>query len=378
MKRDYYEVLGVSREADADQIKRAYRQLAMKHHPDRNPNDAGAEARFKDATEAYEVLRDPQKRSAYDRFGHAGLRGFSGAGEPFDLSDAIHAFMRDFGGFGGFEELFGAGRRTPPGPRRGTDIQVRVQLALEEVAAGVEKTLTLSVLEPCPTCNGTGSETGERRTCPDCGGAGEVRQARRSIFGQLINVMTCPRCQGEGRVVDRPCRACGGDGRQRKETRVKVKIPSGVSTGNYLTLRGQGNVGPGGGPRGNVVVVLEVLEHSEFRRDGDDVLLEQPVSFTQAALGSTITIPTLDGPAEVRIPPGIQSGAVLTLRGKGIPHLSARGRGDLLVRVRVWIPQKLTAEERRLIEELGRFENQQPPTGSPAGFWEKMKEALTG
>ncbi len=377
MPRDYYDVLGVSRGASPEELKRAYRQLAMAHHPDRNPHDSGAEARFKEATEAYEVLKDPQKRSAYDRYGHAGVRGGYGGADGFDLSDALQTFMRDFGGFAGFEEIFGRSSRPRPSSRRGNDLQVRVQLTLPEVATGVEKTLTLAVLEPCAACAATGSETGQRARCPECGGAGELRQARRSIFGQFVNVVTCPRCAGEGTVVERPCRTCGGDGRQRREKKVKVRIPPGVSTGNYLTLRGQGNVGPTGGGRGNVMVVVEVLEHEDFRREGDDVLLEHAISFSQAALGATVTIPTLEGPAELTIPPGTQSGTVLALRGKGIPHLSAKGRGDLLVQVRVWTPVRLSPEERRLLEELAEFENQRPPSGARPGFWDKVKEVFS-
>ncbi|MFN2433672.1 MAG: molecular chaperone DnaJ [Gemmatimonadota bacterium] len=376
MKRDFYEILGVVREAGADEIKRAYRQLALRYHPDRNPEDADAEARFKEATEAYEVLKDPQKRSAYDRFGHAGVRG-GFTGEAFDLGEALQAFMRDFGGFGGLEDLFGAGPRSRGANRRGADVQVRVQLTLPEVATGAEKTLTLAILEPCAECSGTGSETGQRVGCRECGGSGEVRQTRRSIFGQFVNVMPCPRCFGSGTIVEKACRTCGGEGRQRREKRIKVRIPAGVSTGNFLTLRGQGNVGPNGGARGNVVVVLEVLEHAAFHREGDDVVLEQPVSFAQAALGATLAVPTLDGDAELEVPAGTQSGTVLTLRQRGIPHLSGKGRGDLLVHVRVWTPERLSTEERRLIEELATFENQRPPSGVRAGFWDRVKEAFS-
>ncbi len=380
MTRDYYETLGVARDAGADEIKRAYRRLAMQHHPDRNPGDPQAEASFKEAAEAYEVLKDPHKRAAYDRYGQAGLRdGFAGGADGFDLSDALRAFMRDFGGLGAFEDLFGGGesRRPASGPRRGSDVQVRVRLTLEEVAVGVEKTLNLTILETCAACAGTGSETRERVRCPACVGAGEIRQARRSIFGQFLNVMSCPRCRGTGAVVEKLCRECGGEGRQRGEKRVKVKIPAGVSTGNYLTLRGQGNVGANGGPRGNVLVVVEVLEHEVFQREDDDVLLEQPVSFTAAALGANVSVPTLEGTAELAVPAGTQSGAVLTLKGLGVPHLSGRGRGDLRVRVRVWTPTRLSAEERRLLQELARSESQKPPAPARGTFWEKMKEVFS-
>jgi molecular chaperone DnaJ len=378
MTRDYYETLGVARDAETDEIRRAYRRLAMQYHPDRNPQDPQAEASFKEATEAYEVLKDAQKRSAYDRYGQAGLRdGFAGAA-GFDLSDALRAFMRDFGGLGAFEDLFGGDAGRPAaGPRRGADVQVRVRLTLEEVAAGVEKTLNLAILEACEACAGTGSETRERIRCQACGGTGEIRQARRSIFGQFVNVMSCPRCGGSGTVVEKACRDCVGEGRQRKERRVKVKIPAGVSTGNYLTLRGQGNVGVHSGPRGNVLVVVEVLEHDVFQRKDDDILLEQPVSFSDAALGAGISVPTFEGPTELSVPAGTQSGTVLTLKGRGVPHLSGKGRGDLRVRVRVWTPTRLSAEERRLLQELARFESQKPPAPARGTFWEKMKEVFS-
>ncbi|MBA2564027.1 MAG: molecular chaperone DnaJ [Gemmatimonadetes bacterium] len=374
MTRDPYEVLGLARDAGAEDVKRAYRQLAMRHHPDRNPVDADAEGRFKEAAEAYEILKDPDKRAAYDRYGHAGLRGGFGA-EGYDITDALRAFMRDFGGFGGLEDLFGGGR-SAAGPRRGSDVQVRVQVTLPEVASGVEKTLTLAILDPCEECGGTGSKTRQRAVCPECAGAGEVRQARRSIFGQFVNVVACPRCHGAGTLVEKPCLTCAGEGRRRKEKRVKVRIPPGVATGNYLTLREQGNAGTLGGGRGNVIVVIEALPHEEFRREGDDVLLEWPVSFSQAALGAEVTVPTLEGTADVTIPAGTQSGAVLTLRSRGIPRVSGRGRGDQHVRVRVWTPLRLSPEERRLLEELAAHENGLPPSGDRTGFWEKVKEVL--
>jgi molecular chaperone DnaJ len=376
VKRDYYEVLGVGRDASADELKRAYRQLAMRHHPDRNPGDPQAEARFKEATEAWEVLREPERRAAYDRFGHAGLSGAFGGGAAFDLSEALAAFMRDFGAFGGLEDLFGGGRPRGAGPRRGGDVQVRVRLTLDEVVTGVERTLPIVILDPCEECGGTGSQTGRRERCPECAGAGELRQTRRSIFGQFVNVVACPRCGGQGTVVERPCDACTGEGRRRREKRVKVKIPAGVSTGNYLTLRGQGNAGANGGPRGHVVVLIEVLEHDLFRRDGDDVLLDHAISFPEAALGATVPVPGLDGPVQLTVPPGIQSGTVLTLRGRGIPRLGGKGRGDLRVHVRVWTPTRLSPADRRLLEELAASEGVRPPDSERGGFWGKVKEAL--
>ena len=376
MPRDYYEVLGVARDAVAEDIKRAYRRVAMEHHPDRNPDDPGAEERFKEASEAYEILKDPEMRARYDRFGHAGVSGAGRAGfQDFDLSDALRAFMRDFGGL---EDLFGAprARRQRRGPLRGSDVQMRMRATLEEVATGIEKTIRVKLLTTCGTCTGKGSASGEPATCPTCGGSGEVRQAQRSIFGQFVSVHSCPRCHGEGKIVTDPCRTCGGEGRVREERRIKVKVPAGVETGNYLTLRGEGNVGPRGGPPGDLLIVIEVDKHALFERHGDDVVMRLPVSFPQAALGASIDVPTVDGPATIEVAAGTQPGDVLRMPGKGIPRLNGGGRGDQLVQVDVWVPTRLTAEERERVEELAASKNMEPPEDDK-GFWRKMREAFS-
>jgi molecular chaperone DnaJ len=375
-ERDYYEVLGVERSVPAEEIKRAYRRLAMEHHPDRNPDDPDAIEKFREASRAYEVLHDPEMRRRYDQFGHAGV-GSAGAGfGDFDLSDALRAFMRDFGGF---EDLFGRTRGRggrSRGPLRGSDVQTRLRVSLEEVATGVEKTIRVKLLQRCETCEGKGSASGEPVTCPTCQGVGEVRQAQRSIFGQFVSVHACPRCEGQGRIVTDPCRSCGGEGRLREERRIKVRIPAGVESGNYLTLRGEGNVGPRGGPQGDLLIVIEVETHPLFERNGDDVLLVLGISFPQAALGAEIEVPTLDGTAALEVPAGTQSGDVLRLPGRGIPRLGGGPRGDQLAQVSVWVPTRLSAEERRAIEALADSENFAPPK-SGKGFWSKVREAFT-
>jgi molecular chaperone DnaJ len=325
--RDYYEILAVSRDADGETIKKAYRKLALEHHPDRNGGDKAAEEKFKEATEAYEVLRDPDKRAAYDRYGHAGVKSGAGAGagagfSGFGFEDALNIFMRDFGGFGGFEEIFGGGGRRRSREQRGQDIRLRLRLTLEEVATGVQKKLKVSVLEPCTKCAGKGSTApGGPQPCETCGGVGEVRRVQRSVFGQFVSTSTCPSCAGEGTRITDPCTACQGEGRQRAERTIEVEVPAGVTSDNYLTLRGQGNVGPRGGPRGDVLVILEVEEDRRFVRDGDDLIHLLPLSFSQAALGAEIEVPTVSGSERILAPAGVQSGDVITLRGRGLPRL---------------------------------------------------------
>ncbi len=372
-KRDYYEVLGVGRGSSEEEIKKAYRKLALKYHPDRNPGNKEAEEKFKEATEAYEVLRDPQKRSQYDRFGHSGLKGgFQGFDfQGFDLSDALRAFMRDFGSFG-FGELFGERTASCRGPRKGPDLQVRLKLSLEEIAAGVEKTIKLKRFQRCPTCGGTG---GKLRTCPTCHGRGEVRKVSQGIFGQFVNVSTCPTCGGEGRVIDQACSTCGGEGKVKAASTVTVKVPAGVTTGNYIPIKGGGDVGPRGGPSGDLIVLIEEKEHPNFQRQGDDLLLELPVSIPQAVLGDQVEIPILEGKVNLKIPAGSQSGMLFRLRGKGIPHLQRYGKGDLLVRIMVWIPNRLGPEERALFQRLSQMEGVKPPK-EDRGFFRKVKEAL--
>jgi molecular chaperone DnaJ len=378
--RDYYEILGVSRDADTEAIKKAYRRLALQYHPDRNNGDRTAEDRFKELTEAYEVLRDPDKRGAYDRFGHAGVKGRTGGYAGFDFADALEIFMRDVGGFG-VEDLFGGGgaRRRRASRAAGPDMRVRLPLSLAEVATGVRKKLKLRVQDPCGSCSGSGAAPGSApRGCGTCGGAGEVRRVQRSFLGQLVSVTPCPTCGGDGQVIDSPCDACRGRGVASAEHTVEVEVPAGVSTGDYLTLRGQGNAGPRGGGRGDVLVVLEVEEDERFQREGSDLIYDLGITFSQAALGADVEIPALSGSVRVRIAPGTQSGQILRLRGRGLPQLQGGGRGDLLVRVTVWTPTSLTPEQEKLFRELAVTEAEAPSGGrrDERGFWSKVKEAF--
>lgn len=379
---DYYERLGVGRDADTDEIKKAYRRLAMEYHPDRNQGSSEAEARFKEITEAYEVLRDPEKRSAYDRFGASGVRGAGAGGfEGFDFSDALEIFMRDFGGFGGFEEVFGGRRGGARGGRqRGQNLRVRLPLTLEEVARGVTKRIRVAVLEPCGDCRGTGGADGaEPVSCSVCGGTGQERVAQRSVFGQFVSVTPCRRCGGEGRTVERPCPTCMGEGLTRRDREVEVEVPAGVSSENYLTLRGSGNAGPRGGPPGDLLVLFDVADDPRFLRDGADLMVELRVTFAQAALGSEREVPTVGEPTRVTIPAGTQSGTVLRLRGLGLPELNGHRRGDLMVRVVLWTPERLSPEQEELLVRLRDLEDA-PPSASDAGerkgFWSRVKEAF--
>jgi molecular chaperone DnaJ len=371
---DFYALLGVPRDCSEVEIKKAYRKLAMEHHPDRN-SSPGAEAKFKEITEAYEVLRDPQKRAAYDRYGKAGVGGQGGFGfHHVDLSEALNIFMRDFGGLGGFESIFGGGGRRQD-PRRGQDVRVTVKLSLTDVATGVKKTVRLKTLERCTACAGSGARPGTQPSrCSTCGGSGEVRRAARSMFGQFVSVSACPTCAGEGQVVLQPCEVCRGEGRVKGERTTTVEIPAGVSANNYLTLRGQGAAGPRNGPQGDLLVMLDVKQDERFERHGDDLVFDLPVSFSQAALGAQVTIPTVYGDEEIRVPPGTQPETVLRLKGRGLPVLGQSSKGDLLIRVRVWTPERLSDEQQRLFQQLATLEGE-PPKRSP-GFWSKLKEAL--
>ena len=382
--RDYYEVLGVARDADPETIKKAYRRLALEHHPDRNNGDKASEEKFKEATEAYEVLRDAEKRAAYDRFGHAGVKAGAGAGAGgfggFGFEDALNIFMRDFGGFGGFEDLFGGGGRRRSRVQRGQDIRLRLRITLPEVATGVEKKLKVQALDTCAKCSGTGSSSPDGpQTCATCSGMGEVRRVQRSVFGQFVSAGPCPTCGGSGQQIIDPCGACNGDGRQRAERAIKVEVPPGVSSDNYITLRGQGSIGPRGGPRGDILVILEVEDDPRFLREGDDIIHLLPISFSQAALGSEMEVPTVLGSETLEIPAGVQSGEVLVLRGRGLPHLGGGGRGDQQVRIQVWTPQDLTDEQEELFRRLAEIEGAPPIEGdrSRPGFWSRVKEAFS-
>ncbi len=364
-KRDYYHVLGVERSAGKDEIKKAYRKLAFQHHPDKNPGNKDAEEKFKEATEAYEVLSDPEKRREYDQFGHAGLgRGaggaspFGGAGGPggfagFDLSDALRAFMREFGGFGDFEGGFGGGGGARV--RKGRDLQLRVKLTLPEIASGVEKQLKVTKLVPCGTCKGSGARDGSRAsTCEVCQGTGQIKQVQRTILGQFINVVDCHACGGEGSVVKDPCRDCDGEGVVKGSETVTVRIPAGVAGGNYITVRGGGDATGRGGRSGDLFVIIDEEESGRFERHGNDVLIDLPLTYPQLALGTKLEVPTLDGKVLLRVPGGTPSHKIFRLKGKGIPRLNGYGRGDQLVRVVAWVPEKLNKKEEELLKELDK------------------------
>ncbi len=386
---DYYQLLGVPRDADAEQIKKAYRKLALQYHPDRNEGSKEAEERFKEVTEAYEVLRDAEKRQLYDRYGKQGVRGAgAGPGGPgFDFNEAIEIFMRDFGGFGGFgglEDLFGTrgARSQRSAARRGRTVRIRLPLTLAEVATGVTKTVRVSLLDRCEACEGSGAARGTSpATCGTCGGSGEERHVQRSIVGQFVSVQPCRTCGGEGRVIERPCPECSSEGRVRSEREVDVEVPAGVTSENFLTLRGRGSVGPRGGPRGDLVVLLEVQDDPRFVREGSDLVHELLVTFSQAALGADVEVPTIEGRARVTVPPGIQSGESLRLRGLGLPELNGGSRGDQIVRVLVWTPTDLTSEQEDAMRRLAEVEHGAPESvrrGTHKGFWSRVKEVLTG
>src|ERR1700674_4362434 len=346
---DFYQTLGVQRGAGDEAIKKAYRKLAMECHPDRNNGSKESEEKFKAITEAYDVLRDPNKRALYDRYGEAGLRGGAGGFHHVDLSEALSIFMRDLGGLGGFGDLFGAGAGGA-GPRTGADIKIAMPLTLAEVATGVEKTVTVKLLEPCDRCDGRGAAPGTSPlTCSTCAGSGEVRRAQRSFFGQVISVAPCSACAGEGTIIASPCKKCRGEGRIRGEKQVVVRIPAGVATGQYMTMRGVGNVGPRGGPMGDILVVFEVEEDSRFERDGEDLYTEVLVAYPQLALGANVDAPMVSGSVTLQVPPGTQSGQVFNIRGRGLPRINSSSTGDLHVRLQLWTPESLSDEEQALI-----------------------------
>jgi len=385
-KRDYYKVLNIGREVSQDEIKKAYRKLALQHHPDRNQGNKEAEERFKEAAEAYEVLSDPEKRRVYDQFGHEGMRGTDF--RPFtNVNDIFTTFGDIFGGGSILDEMFGNGtrqrQRRQGAAMPGSDLRIRIRLSLEEIAAGTEKRIRVKKLKVCETCKGTGGRSpSSGTTCPVCHGSGEIRQVSRSVFGQFVNIAPCQRCEGEGRIVKDPCPTCSGEGRFEGETTIKVAVPAGVSEGNYIPLRGEGNVGRRGGPAGDLIVMIEEEPHEVLTRNGDDVILDLIVSFPEAALGGEVEVPTLTGRAKLRIEPGTQSGRVLRMREKGIPHLNGHGRGDQLVRVNVWVPSSLSDDERSLLKELASAPNISPKEGdrsanSTKSFFGRVKKVFS-
>ena len=364
-KADYYETLGVARDADEVELKKAYRRLAMKFHPDRNPGDKTAEERFKAISEAWEVLSNPEKRALYDRFGHAGMNGPGGAGAGFGQGDFAEAFGDIFGNV--FSDVFGGGRRggRSGGSYRGADLRTVVEIDLEQAARGATVEIKVPGHEVCAACNGNGAEPGTHPvTCPTCAGQGQVRMQQ----GFFSLQQTCPRCRGRGTIIESPCRACGGAGRIRQDKVLSVKIPPGVDTGDRIRLSGEGEPGQGGGPAGDLYVQIQVRDHAIFHREGKDLLCEIPVSFTTVALGGEIAVPTLDGQVNLKIPAGTQTGKVFRLRGKGMPGLRGAETGDLLCRVQVETPVNLTAEQRELLERFGALigegERRHSPTTS--------------
>jgi molecular chaperone DnaJ len=351
-KRDYYEILGISRSAGDTEIKSAYRKLAMQHHPDRNPGDQLAEEKFKEAAEAYAILADTQKRGLYDRFGHAGVSSATGAGAGFDPS-VFSGFEDILGGLGdifGFGDLFGGGRRRG-GPQRGADLRYDLEISFEESARGAETSVQIPRQENCETCHGSGSASGSSAsTCPQCHGQGQVRFQQ----GFFTVARTCPQCRGAGKIITKPCQTCRGAGRVARDRKIIVKIPAGIATGQQLRLQGEGEAGSAGGPAGHLYVVVHVQEHEFFRRDGLNLFCEIPVHFTTVALGGEVQVPTLDGQETVKVPEGTQTGTTLRLKGKGMPDVGGRGRGDLFATVQVQTPKKLTREQRHLFEQLAK------------------------
>ena len=380
MARDLYQVLGVARDASEADIKKAYRKLAMEYHPDRNNGDKSAEEQFKAVTEAYDVLRDADKRARYDRFGEAGLKGAgAGAGyHPFDLSEALRVFMQDFGGMGGFDAFFGGGERERRQRSQGRDIRLTLQLTLVDVAKGATKKVKVRRLERCVRCEGQGAEPGTKSSvCRTCGGSGEVRRAAQSLFGQFISVTPCPTCRGEGSVISKSCSECRGEGRVRADRVLDVEVPPGVSSNNYLTLRGQGEAGLRGGPTGDLLISLEIAEDTRFERHGDDLLYDLPISFSQAVFGGEFTVPLPEGTLTAKVPAGIQSGSIVTVRGKGLPSVGNGRRGDLHLRIQVWTPTDLSKDQEGLFRELSKHETR-PPQDEGVGrrIWNRMKETL--
>lgn len=374
-KRDYYEILIVERMASSEEIKKSYRKLAVKFHPDKNPGDKTAEEKFKELSEAYEILSDPQKRALYDQHGHAAFdrraggfgRSAGGGGfhDPFDI------FREVFGGGGNiFDDLFGGGRSDPTQAQRGEDLRYDMELTFEEAAHGCDKEITVTKPERCDVCNGSGAEAGSKvKTCPTCSGRGQVISSR----GIFSIAQTCPACQGAGRVIEKPCKACHGAGRRDRPSKIKLKIPGGVDTGSRLRSMGNGQAGLRGGPSGDLYVILHVKPHEIFQRDGDDLLCEVPVGFVQAALGTEIEVPTLDGKAEIKIPAGTQPGTMFRLKGKGVKNVQGYGHGDLHVRVLVEVPTHLSSAQKAKLQEFAELCNGKESPLSQ-GFFEKAKK----
>ncbi|MDO4216714.1 MAG: molecular chaperone DnaJ [Bacteroidales bacterium] len=379
-KRDYYEVLGVQKSASADEIKSAYRKLALKYHPDRNPGDKEAEEKFKEAAEAYSVLSDPDKRSRYDQFGHAGVDGGGGfgGGQGMNMDDIFSQFGDIFGSFfgggGGFGG-FGGGQRSGRRVARGSNLRIKVKLTLEEIDKGCEKKIKVNKYVACKECGGSGAKNNKYETCSHCHGTGVVTEVRRTILGQMQTQSPCPHCGGEGRIIKDKCPHCHGDGIVKEEEIITINIPAGVADGMQLSISGRGNAAPRGGVPGDLIVVIEELPHDQFERSDNNLYHSVFITYAQAAMGATIEVPTLSGKAKIKIEQGTPSGKVLRLKGKGLPEVNGYGRGDLLVCVNVWVPKSVTKEEKELLEKLCSKPNFQPnPSKEEKGFFDRMKD----
>lgn len=377
-KRDYYEILGVTKSASEDEIKKAYRKLAIKYHPDKNPDDKNAEEKFKEAAEAYEVLSNSEKRQRYNQFGHAGVGGASSGGSGgfggMNMDDIFSQFGDIFGGggsFGGFGGSRSGGRRVT----RGSNLRVKVKLNLVEVAKGVEKKIKVNKFVNCSSCSGSGSKTGHLETCKTCHGSGVQTRTQQTFLGAMQTQTTCGACNGEGKTVKDKCNTCHGDGIVRAEEVVTINIPAGVAEGMQLSVGGKGNAAPRGGINGDLLVLIEEEEHPELKRDGSNLFYDSYVNFADAALGTSIEIPTVDSKVKIKIEPGTQSGKVLRLKGKGLPDVNSYGVGDLLININVWTPQALSTEEKKALESFRSSKNFTPnPNRKEKGFFDRMKE----
>ncbi len=378
-KRDFYEILGVDKSASADEIKKSYRKIAIKFHPDKDPDDPTAEDKFKEAAEAYEVLSNPEKKERYDRFGHQGVGngGFSGGG--MNMEDIFNQFGDIFGGGGGspFESFFGGGGRGQGSrARKGPNLRIKLKLNLDEIANGVEKKIKVKRYVTCNTCTGNGSKNGiSQQTCATCKGAGQMRKVVNTMLGQMVSTSTCPTCNGEGKTLIERCNVCSGEGRVMQEEVIPIKIPAGVGDGMQLSMTGKGNVPVRGGMPGDLLIVIEEEEHEFLKRDGNNVVFDLYVNFVDAAIGTSIEVPTIEGKVKIKIDPGTQSGKILRLRGKGIKEINGYNKGDQLIHVNIWTPKQLTKEEKEILENLKYSPNFQPNPGkNEKGFFDKMKE----